>query len=62
MNSPSTTRQARVPELSTIQLGMEDKEITNSQLALEKAAQFKTTQSFRQEEEFLRLKSRNLWL
>ena len=49
-------------ELSAIQLGMEDNEITESQLALENFSQLKTTQSFRQEEEFLRLKSRSLWL
>ena len=41
---------------------MEEVEITKSQLALEHFAQYKTTLSFRQEEEYLRLKSRSLWL
>ena len=47
-------------ELSAIQLGMEDKEITKTQLAIEQFAQLKTTQSFHHEEEYLRLKSRSL--
>ena len=41
---------------------MEEIEITKSQRALEQFAQIKTSQSFRQEEEYLRLKSRSLWL
>ena len=47
-------------ELSVIQIGMEDRDIYISHLALEKLAQFNTSQSFRQEEEHLRLKSRLL--
>ena len=49
-------------ELLEIQLGMEESEIAKSQLALEQFAQIKTSQSFQQEEEYLRLKSRSLWL
>ena len=41
---------------------MEDIVISTSHLALEKLAQYSTTQSFRYEEEHLRLKSRSLWL
>ena len=50
----------RVAELSTFQFGMENSEITTSHIALEQLAQLKNTQSFRQEEEHLRLKSRSL--
>ena len=49
-------------ELSTIQIGMEDRDITISQLTLEQIAQFNTSQSFREEEEHLRLKTRSRWL
>ena len=49
-------------ELSEIQLGMEESEITKSQLALEQSTQIKTYHSFQLEEEYLRLKSRSLWL
>ena len=41
---------------------MEDIDISNSHLALEKLAESSTTQSFRHEEEQLRLKSRCLWI
>ena len=60
--TPTSSRQEKVIELTDIQLGMEECEITKSQLALEQSAQINTFQSFRQEEEFLRLKSRSLWL
>ena len=49
-------------ELSEIQFGMEESEITKAQLVLEQSAQIKTFHSFRQKEEYLRLKSRSLWL
>ena len=41
---------------------MEASEITKSQLSLEQFTQIKTSQSFRQEVEYLRLKSQSLWL
>ena len=49
-------------ELATLQFDMEDKDISSSLLALEKLAQSNASQSFRHEEENLRLKSRCLWL
>ena len=57
LSSPTTSRKERVSKLFAIQIGMENCEITTSQLALEQLAQFKTSQSFRHEEEHLRLKS-----
>ena len=60
--SPTTNRKGSVSELFAIQIGMENCEITSSQLALKQLAQFKSSQSFRHEEEHLRLKSRSLWL
>ena len=41
---------------------MEDSEITKSHLDFEQAAQLNSFLSFRQEEEYLYLKSRSLWL
>ena len=62
MPSPTISRVEQVSALAEIQLGMEDIDISNSHLALEKLAQSSTTQSFRHEEENLKLKSRCLWL
>ena len=41
---------------------MEECDIAKAHLVLEQSAQLNSLQSFRQEEEFLRLKSRSLWL
>jgi hypothetical protein len=41
---------------------MENKDITNQDLAKEQAAQFNSYRTFRQEEEHWRLKSHSLWL
>ena len=60
--TPTSIRQSRVFELSEFQFQMENREITKTQLALEQFAQFNTSQAFKQEEEFLRLKYRILWL
>ena len=57
-----SSRQKNVQELADIQLRMEDMEITKAQLTLEQSTQIKTFHSFRQVEEYLRLKSRSLWL
>ena len=62
LNSPISSRQKHVQELYDIQLKMEDVEITKVQLSLEQSAQIKTFHSYRQEEEYLRLKSQSLWL
>ena len=43
-------------------MDLENKDISNSDLAKEQEAQVKTYQSYRQEEEYWRLKSRSLWL
>ena len=60
LQNPSNRRQERARELSEIQIEMEEVKITKSQLALEHAAQSKTTLSFLQEEEYLHMKSRSL--
>ena len=62
LSSPTISRKERVVELSAFQIGMENSEITTSKLALEQLAQLKTSQSFRQKEEHIRLKYQSLWL
>ena len=62
LNSPISSRQNHVRELADIQLKMEYVEITKVQMSLEQYSQIKNFHSFRQEEEYLRLKSRSLWL
>ena len=47
LQNPTFFRQERVQELSDIQLGMEEVEITKPHLALEQATQTTTTLSFR---------------
>ena len=56
------SRVVQVSALAEIQMGMEYIDISNSHLVVEKLAQASTTQSFRHEEEHLRLKSWCLWL
>ena len=60
--SPTIFRVEQVSTLAEIRLGMEDINISISHLAVEKLAQSSTTQSFRHEEEQLRLKFHCLWL
>lgn len=55
LNTPTSIRHEQVAELSAIQLGMEDRVITKSQLSLEQFAQSRASQSFRKEEENIRL-------
>ena len=62
LSNPTTCRKESVDELNEIQMSMENCEISISHLAQEQLAQFKSTKSFRHEEEQLRLKSRSLWL
>ena len=59
-STPTSSRMENVAELFAIQIGMEERETTSSQKDQEQFAQYKTTQSFRQEEEHLRLKFRSL--
>ena len=54
--SPMSNRKDRVEELAALQFGMENSGITYSHIALEQAAQRITSQSFRHEEDHLRLK------
>ena len=61
MPSPTTSRVEQFSALAEIQLGMEDIDISNSHLERDKLAQSSTTQTFRQEEEHLRLSSHCLW-
>ena len=60
--TPMSVRKDRVAELSVLQVELENKEVTSSHIALLQTAQLKTNISFRQVEEYLRLKSRSLWL
>ena len=53
LNTPTNNKQEKVLELYEIQLEMEVSEIAKSQLALEQFAQIKTSQVFRQEDEYL---------
>ena len=59
--SPSLSRKDSVDKLAAIQIGMENCDISLSQIALQREAQFLTTQSFRLEEDHLRLKSLSIW-
>ena len=52
----------RVAELFALQVDLENREVTISHIALEQLAQLKMNNSFKQEEEHLKLKSRSLWL
>ena len=60
LNTPTRSKQERVLELSEFQLEMEVGDITKAQLVLEHSTQLKTSLSFQQEEDHLRLKSRSL--
>ena len=62
LSTPTICRKERMDELTAIQISMENSEISTPQLAQEQLAQFKSTKSFRHEEEHLRLKFISLWL
>ena len=59
---PTTQRKESTQILENLQMEFEKKDITRIDLEEEQAAQAKKFRSFCQEEEFLRLKSRFLWL
>ena len=59
---PMSVRKDRVAELSVLQVELKNKDVTPSHIALLQKAQLKTNISFRQEDDYLRLKSRSLWL
>ena len=60
--TPLSSRQETVHALAEIQLSMEDSNITKPHLDREQSTQANYFLSFHQEEEYLRLKSRSLWL
>eukprot|EP00253_Pinus_taeda_P017122 PITA_17122 len=60
--SPNRQRKEAVTQLEGIQLEMEEKDPSPTDLAIEKSAQRNVYCSFRNEEEYWRLKSRSLWL
>eukprot|EP00253_Pinus_taeda_P009325 PITA_09325 len=62
MQSPNRQRKEAVMQLEGIQLEMEEKDPSSTDLANEKSAQRNVYCSFRNEEEYWRLKSRSLWL
>ena len=62
IKTPTTQRKETTQILENLQIYFEKKDITKAYLEEEQAAQAKTFLSFCQEEEFLRLKSRCLWL
>ena len=62
LSTPTSSRKESVKELAEIQFSLEKTYISHSLLSMEKLAQVKSYQSFRNEEETLRLKSRSLWL
>jgi hypothetical protein len=61
-NSPTSLRKQTTNQLLDLQLDLELKDITYSEIQNEKESQLITLHSFTVEEESLRLKSRNLWL
>jgi hypothetical protein len=61
-DSPTSLRKQTTNQLLDLQLDLEQKDITYSEIQNEQEAQLITLRSFRVEEESLRLKSRNLWL
>ena len=62
IKTPTTQRKESTQILENLQMEFEKKDINRTDLEEEQEAQAKTFLSFRQEEEFLRLKSRCLWL
>ena len=60
--TPTRHKKETVQLLENLQIDLESKEITYTELEKEQATQDNSFLSFRQEEEFWRLKSRSLWL
>lgn len=61
-NTPTSQRREATNQLEELQLGLEEKDISPMDLDNEKSAQRKAYSSFRNEEEYWRLKSCSLWL
>jgi exonuclease III len=61
-SNPNTQRKELVQQLGQLQNEMETIDIAKTDLEKEQAAQCRTYRSFRNEEEYWRLKSRSLWL
>jgi hypothetical protein len=62
VSNPNTQRKELVQQLGKLQNEMETIYIAKTDLEKEQATQCKTYRSFRNEEEYWRLKSRSLWL
>ena len=62
INTPISHRKENIQTLENLQTDLERKDITHADLEKEQTSQAKAFLSFWQEEEFLRLKSRSLWL
>ena len=60
--NPTSIGKETVKELANLQFNMEESDITKSVLLSEKIVEATSYQSFRYEEEELRLKLRSLWL
>eukprot|EP00253_Pinus_taeda_P029111 PITA_29111 len=61
-NSPTSQKKEATKQLEELQFGLEEKAISTIDVDKEKYSQRKAYNSFRNEEEFWRLKSRSLWL
>ena len=61
-SSPTSYRKEATKQLEELQFGLEETAISTMDLDKEKYAQRKAYSSFRNEEEYWRLKSRSLWL
>ena len=56
-NTPTSHRKETIKLLENLQIDLDSREITHTELEKEQATQAKYVLSFQQEEEFLRLKS-----
>jgi len=61
-STPTSHHKFATQKLADLQVELENKEISNPDLVQEQEAQVKSYQSYPQEEEYWRLKSRSLWL
>jgi len=61
-DSPTTQRKQSTKQLLDLQMGLEMQDITSAKIHSEQEHQISTLQTFKEEKEYLRLKSCNLWL
>eukprot|EP00253_Pinus_taeda_P028366 PITA_28366 len=62
IDSPTTQQKQSIKQLLDLQMGLEIQDITRAKIHSKQEHQISTLQTFREEEEYLRLKSCNLWL